>query len=61
MSWYTHRKLFHDYGPGDFGHVLMGRGEPCKIVGVGKVQIKLHNGNECMLKYVRHVPAMKIN
>ena len=28
---------------------------------MGKVQIKLNNGNEWMLKYVMHIPAMKIN
>ena len=28
---------------------------------MGKVQIKLNNGNEWMLKYVRHIPSMKIN
>ena len=28
---------------------------------MGKVQIKLNNGNESMLKYVRHIPSMKIN
>ena len=51
-----HRKLFHD-----FGHVLLGDDEPCKIVGKGKVQIKLNNGSEWLLKAVRHIPAMKIN
>ena len=35
--------------------------EPCQIVGMGKVQIKLNNGNELMLKDVRHIPAMKRN
>ena len=56
-----HRKLFHDYIQGDFGHVLLGDDEPCKIVGKGKVWIKLNNGSEWMLKYVRHIPAMKRN
>ena len=35
-----HRKFFHDYVLGDFGHVLLGDDEPCKIVGMCKVQIK---------------------
>ena len=56
-----HRKLFHDYVPGYFGHVLLGDDEPCKIVGMGKVRIKLKNGNEWLLKYIRHNPAMKRN
>ena len=61
MSCYTHRKFFHDYVLGDFGHVLLGDDEPCKIVGTCKVHIKLNNGNEWLLKDVRHIPAMKIN
>ena len=28
---------------------------------MGKVQIKLNNGNEWLLKYVWHIPTMKIN
>ena len=36
-----YRKLFHDYVESDFGHVLLGDDEPCKIVGVGEVRIKL--------------------
>jgi len=53
-----HRKFFHDYVQGDFGHVLLGDDEPCKIVGKGKVRIKLNNGNDWLLKDVRHIPAM---
>ena len=41
-----HRKFFHDYALGDFGHVLLGGDEPCKIVGMGKVLIKLNIENE---------------
>ena len=59
ISCYTHRKLFHDYVQGDFGHVLLGGDEPCKIVGMGKVRIKLNNGNEWMLKYVRKFLLLK--
>ena len=54
-------KLFHDYVSSDFGHILLGDDEPCKIVGMGKVRIKLNNGNEWLLKDVRHIPAMKRN
>ena len=28
---------------------------------MGKVQIKLNNGNDWLLKYVRHIPTMKRN
>ena len=55
-----HRKFFHDYVRANFGHVLLGDDEPCKIVAVGKVHIKLNNGNEWILKYVRHILSMKI-
>ena len=39
----------------------MGDDEPCKIVGKGKVWIKLNNGSERLLKNVRHILAMKRN
>ena len=55
------RKFFHDYVPCDFVHVFLGDDEPCKIVGMGKVRIKLNNGNEWMIKDVRHIPSVKIN
>ena len=35
--------------------------EPCKIVQMGKVHIKLNNGSEWLLKDVRHIPTMKRN
>ena len=41
--------------------MLLGDDEPCKIVGKGKVRIKLNNGNYWLLKDVRHIPTMKIN
>ena len=56
-----HRKFFHDYVQGDFGHVILGDDEPCKIVGMGKVHINLNNGIEWLLRDVRHIPAMKRN
>ena len=57
----SHRKFFHDYVQGDVGHVLLGDDEPCKIVGKGKVRIKLNHGSEWLIKYVRHIPSMKRN
>ena len=53
--------MFHEYVQGDFGHVLLGDDEPCKIFGKDKLQIKLNNGNEWLLKDVRHIPTMNIN
>jgi hypothetical protein len=39
----------------------LGDDEPCKIVGMGKVQIKLNNGNQWLLKEVRHVLDLRRN
>jgi len=55
------RKHFHDYVQGYFGHVRLGDDKPCKIIGMGKVFIKQHNGNQCLLKEVRHLPYLKKN
>jgi hypothetical protein len=54
-----HRKHFIDYVQGDFGKVRLGDDAPCKIVGMGKVQIKKKNGNQWLLKEVRHVPDIR--
>jgi hypothetical protein len=35
--------------------------EPCKIVGMGKVQINLKNGNQWLFKEVRHVLYLRRN
>jgi hypothetical protein len=56
-----HMKYFQDYVQGYFGQVYLGDDEPCKIVGMGKVQITLKNGNQWLLKEVRHVPDLRRN
>jgi hypothetical protein len=56
-----HRKHFLDYVQGDFGQVHLGDDAPCKIVGMGKVQIKQKNGNQWLLKEVRHVLYLRKN
>jgi hypothetical protein len=33
----------------------LGDDEPCQSVGMGKVQIKKNNGNQWLLKEVRHI------
>jgi hypothetical protein len=52
----SHRKHFLYNVQGDFGHVHLGDDAPCTIVGRGKVQIKKKNGNQWLLKEVRHGP-----
>jgi hypothetical protein len=61
ISCHTHRKHFLDYVQGDFGQVHLGDDAPCKIVGMGKVKIKQSNGNQWLLKEVRHVPDLRKN
>jgi hypothetical protein len=56
-----HRKHFLDYVQGDFGQVHLGDDAPCKIVGMGKVKIKQRNGNQWLLKEVRHVLDLRKN
>jgi hypothetical protein len=53
-----HRKHFLDYVQGDFGQVYLGDDAPCKIFGMGKVQIKKKNGNQWLLKEVIHIPYL---
>jgi hypothetical protein len=56
-----HRKHFLDYVQGDFGQVHLGDDAASKIVGMGKVKIKKRNGNQWLLKEVRHVPDLRKN
>ena len=56
-----HRKHFLDYVQVDFGQVHLGDDAPCKIVGMGKVKIKQRNGNQWLLKEVRHIPDLRKN
>jgi len=39
-------KYFQDYVQGDFGQVYLGDDQPCKIFGMGKIQIMLNNRNQ---------------
>ena len=55
------KKHVHDYVQGDFGQVQLGDDKPCKIIGMGIVFIKQLNGNQWLLKEVRHVPYLKKN
>ncbi|KAK2989776.1 hypothetical protein RJ640_029930 [Escallonia rubra] len=51
-----HRDCFSDYG-----HVTIGNGYQCSIVGKGKVEIKLSNGGTLILNDVRHIPELQKN
>ncbi|GJV59270.1 transposable element [Tanacetum coccineum] len=45
----------------DGGHVIMGNDSPCKVVGIGTIRIKMHDGVVRTLTDVRHVPDLKKN
>ena len=55
------RDWFTTYEPVNGGFVLMGNNHPCKIIGVGSVRIKTHDGVVRTLVGVRHVPDMSKN
>ena len=56
-----HRKHFHDYVQGNFGQVCLGDERALDIIGKGKVLINLENGNQWLLKDVKHVVGLKKN
>ena len=56
-----HRKFFSTYKNFDGGSVTMGNDATCKVVGIGKVQIKMFDGVVRTLSEVRHVPNLKKN
>jgi len=56
-----YRKYFLDYTAGNLGQVLLGDDAACKIVRKGTIALKLPNGNEWILKEVRHIPALRRN
>ena len=43
------------------GDVLLGNNRPCKVIGIGTVRIKTHDGVEHILSEVRYVPDLKRN
>ncbi|KAK3009692.1 hypothetical protein RJ639_014544 [Escallonia herrerae] len=56
-----HRDCFSNYVHGDYGHVTVGNGYRCSIVGKGKVKIKLSYGGTLVLKDVRHISELQKN
>ena len=52
---------FVTYNPSDYGRVHLGNNHFCKIVGVGDVQIRTKDGQDILLKQVRHILGMCMN
>ncbi|KAK2986619.1 hypothetical protein RJ640_004375 [Escallonia rubra] len=55
MDWFVIHRLF------DGGEVLMGNNVACKVVGIGLIQIRMHDGIVRTLTDVRHVPELRKN
>ena len=49
---------FENYKQIDSGIVLLGNNKPCKVIGIGSLRIRMHDGIERVLKDVRHVPEL---
>ena len=56
-----HKEWFTTYEAVNGGTVLMGNNMPCKTVGCGTIQLKMHDGIVRTLSDVRHVPELKKN
>lgn len=52
------RELFSTYEQINEGNVSMANSAVCKVVGIGSVRIRTHDGVFYILKEVRHVPQM---
>ncbi|GJY83827.1 putative polyprotein [Tanacetum coccineum] len=55
------RDWFVTYEEFDGRHVFMGNDSPCKIVSIGTIRIKIHDGVVRTLTDVHHVPDLKNN
>ncbi|KAL5547991.1 hypothetical protein UlMin_003222 [Ulmus minor] len=56
-----HKEWFCTYQPYDVGTVLMGNDASCKVIGIGTVKIKMHDGIVRTLGNVRHILELKKN
>ena len=54
----TYFSYYHDL---DGGKVMMGNNAVCKVIGMGNVSLRLHDGTIWELREVRYVPDLKRN
>ncbi|CAL1393100.1 unnamed protein product [Linum trigynum] len=45
----------------DGGNVVMENGAACKVIEIGSIKVRRHDGSLCTVNDVRHVPGMKKN
>ena len=55
------RDLFCRYVAGDFGNVKMDNTSYSKIAGIGDICLKTNVGCTLVLKYVCHIPDLRMN
>ncbi|GAA0184263.1 hypothetical protein LIER_31551 [Lithospermum erythrorhizon] len=55
------REWFSTYEQVDGGNIFMANNSVCKVVGIGSVKIRTHDGKFCTLEDVRYVPLMTKN
>ena len=56
-----HRSYFVTFEEESGGNVQMSNNAPCKLVGIGSIQIRMHDGIVRTLTEVRHVLELKKN
>ncbi|OAE30591.1 hypothetical protein AXG93_40s1190 [Marchantia polymorpha subsp. ruderalis] len=57
----SYRELFSSNCQTDGGSVHMTNGAVCKVIAIGSVRFKNHDGKTCTLNEVRHVPRITMN
>ncbi|OAE22245.1 hypothetical protein AXG93_412s1350 [Marchantia polymorpha subsp. ruderalis] len=57
----SNRKLFSSYCQTYGGSVHMANGAVCKVIGIGSLRSKNHDGKTCTLNEFRHVPRITMN
>lgn len=57
----SNKELFSSYCQTDGGAIHMTDGTVCKVIGIGSVRFKNHDGKTCTLYEVRHVPRITMN
>ncbi|KAH9779095.1 hypothetical protein KPL71_007588 [Citrus sinensis] len=55
------KTYFTEYQEIDGGRVIMGNNSICRIIGIGNVSLRLHDGSTRVINQVRHVPDLKRN
>ncbi|KAG6726906.1 hypothetical protein I3842_02G103200, partial [Carya illinoinensis] len=55
------KEWFETFSELDGGQVILGNNKSCKIMGIGSVRLKMHDGTERVLREVRFIPELKRN